>query len=118
MIARLIRMLPLLVVLAVVALVVYLVATYRYSPARAKEILIKLFTVITGVLCGFFGLVSLYAWGDHNAPVLDLSLSFLVTAFIALVFVRVCRVIFLRHYPAYRKKRMRAKWLPHFFKRK
>ena len=61
MIARLSRIVPLLIVLAVVAGIVYLVATYRYSPSRAKEILIKMFTWLTGILSAFFLLVTLYA---------------------------------------------------------
>ena len=111
MIARLSRIVPLLIVLAVVALVVYVVATYRYSPARAKEILIKMFTVVTGVLSGFFGLVSLYALFERNAPVLDLAASFLAAALIGLVVTRVCRAVFLKHNPAYRKKPVKAKRL-------
>ena len=41
MVARLTRIIPLLLLLAFVAGVVYVVAAWRYSPARAKEILIK-----------------------------------------------------------------------------
>lgn len=109
MIARLSRIAVLLVVLAVVALVVYLVATYRYSPTRAKEILIKLFTAITGVLSSFFGLFSLYAWFEHNVGVFDLAFSFLLTALVALGVTQICRAVFLKHHPAYRKKPMKAK---------
>ena len=54
MIARLSRIVPLLILLAVVAGVVYLVVAYRHSPNRAKEILIKLFTALTGALSVFF----------------------------------------------------------------
>lgn len=111
MIARLSRIVPLLIVLAVVALVVYLVATYRYSPNRAKEILIKMFTVITGAISAFFGLASLYAWFEHNEAVFDLAFSFLLTGLVALAVTRICRAVFLRHNPAYRVKPMKTKRL-------
>ena len=85
MIARLSRIVPLLILLAVVAGIVYLVATYRYSPSRAKEILIKMFTWLTGVLSAFFLLVTLYALLERNEAVLDLSASFLATTVIGLM---------------------------------
>ena len=50
MVARLTRIIPLLLLLAFVAGVVYVVAAWRYSPARAKEILIKAFTVLNVAL--------------------------------------------------------------------
>ena len=53
MVARLTRIIPLLLLLAFVAGVVYVVAAWRYSPARAKEILIKAFTVLNVALAAF-----------------------------------------------------------------
>ena len=104
MIARLSRIVPLLILLAVVAGIVYLVATYRYSPSRAKEILIKMFTCITGVLSAFFLLVTLYALLERNEAVLDLSASFLATTVIGLAVTRICNAVFLKHHPDYRHK--------------
>lgn len=109
MIARLSRVVPMLIVLAVVAAVVYLVATYRYSPNRAKEILIKMFTVITGALSAFFLLACLYAWFEHNEAVLDLAVSFFLTAFIGLVITRICRAVFVKHHPGWGRKPMKTK---------
>lgn len=111
MVARLTRIIPLLVILAFVAGVVYVVAAWRYSPARAKEILIKAFTVLNGVLSAFFGLASLYALFERNSDVLDLTLSFMATALVALVITRICRAVFLKHNPSYRMKPMKAKKL-------
>lgn len=111
MVARLIRIIPLLVLLAFVAGVVYVVAAWRYSPARAKEILIKAFTALNGALTAFFGVASLYALSEHNNDVLDLTLSFMVTAFVALAITRICRAVFLKHNPSYRMKPMKAKKL-------
>ena len=96
MIARLSRIVPMLILLAVLAGIVYLVMAYRHSPNRAKEILIKMFTVITGGLSAFFLLVSVYAWFEHNEAVFDLALSFLVTALIGLGVTFICRAVFLR----------------------
>ena len=111
MVARLTRIIPLLLLLAFVAGVVYVVAAWRYSPARAKEILIKAFTVLNVALAAFFGLASLYALSESNADVLDLTLSFMVTALVALGITRICRAVFLKHNPSYRMKPMKAKRL-------
>ena len=108
MIARLSRIVPLLILLAVVAGIVYLVATYRYSPSRAKEILIKMFTCITGVFSAFFLLVTLYALLERNEAVLDLSASFLATTVIGLAVTRICNAVFLKHHPDYRHKPMKT----------
>lgn len=108
MIARFSRIVPLLIVLAVIAVIVYLVAMYRYSPSRAKEILIKAFTWLTGILSGFFFLASAYAWFEHNEAVLDLTGSFLVATLIALGITRLCHVVFVRHHPHYKKKPMKT----------
>lgn len=111
MVARLTRIIPLLLLLAFVAGVVYVVAAWRYSPARAKEILIKAFTVLNVALAAFFALASLYALSESNGDVLDLTLSFMVTALVALGVTRICRAVFLKHNLSYRMKPMKAKRL-------
>lgn len=108
MVARLSRIVPLLIVLAVVASIVYLVATYRYSPSRAKQILVKMFTWITGVLSAFFLLVTLYALFEDNAAVFDLAASFLATAAIGLAITRICNAVFLKRHPEYKHKPIKA----------
>ncbi len=108
MIARLSRIIPLLLILALVAGIVYLVATFKYSPSRAKEILIKMFTWITGVLSAFFLLVTLYALFEHNSAVFELAASFLATTLIGLFITRICNAVFLKHHPDYRHKPMKA----------
>ena len=109
MVARLTRIIPLALLLAFIAGVVYVVASWRYSPARAKEILIKAFTVLNTVLAVFFGLASLYALSESNDAVMDLTLSFMVTALLALAITQNCRAVYLKHNPTYRKKPMKAK---------
>ena len=104
MFARLLRIVPMLIVLAVVAAIVYIVAAWRYSPNRAKELLIRIFTAITGAVSAFFLMVCAYAWLERNGAVFDLSFSFLLTALIGLAATRICRAVFLRHNPAYRIK--------------
>ena len=108
---RLVRAIPLLIALAIVAGVVYLVASWRYSPARAKELLIKVFTVLNGALCAFFGIATLYALGEANRDVMDLTATFLAAVAIALAITRICRAVFLKNNPAYRAKPMKAKKL-------
>lgn len=111
MIARLTRIIPLLIVLAVVAAIVYLVATWRYSPNKAKEILIRVFTWFTGVLSGVFALMCLYTLLDGNLPVLELVASFLATSLIALGVTRICHAVFVHHHPNWKKKAQKAERL-------
>ncbi|MCI2241007.1 guanylate cyclase [Adlercreutzia faecimuris] len=108
LVARLSRVVPLVIALAVVAAVIYLVVTYRHSPARAKEVLIRVFTWITGILSAFFGLVTLYALLERNDGVIDLGASFLVVALIGLAVTRWCNHVFLKNHPSYKKKPVRA----------
>lgn len=106
--ARLSRVVPLLIVMAVAAGLIYVVVTYRHSPARAKEVLIKIFTWFNGVVVCFFALVSVYAFFDNAPAVLDLSLSFMVVGLVGLLITRIANWRFLKHNPNYRKKRLAA----------
>lgn len=106
--ARLSRVVPLLIVMAVAAGLIYVVVTYRHSPARAKEVLIKIFTWFNGIVVGFFALVSVYAFFDNAPAVLDLSLSFMVVGLVGLLVTRLASWRFLAHHPNYRKKRLAA----------
>ena len=92
--ARLSRVVPLLIVMAVAAGLIYVVVTYRHSPARAKEVLIKIFTWFNGIVVGFFALVSVYA--------------FMVVGLVGLLVTRLANWRFLAHHPNYRKKRLAA----------
>ena len=109
LLARLSRIVPLLVLLALVAAVVYLVVSYRRSPARAKEVLIQAFTWICGILAAFFGIVSLYALFEGNGAVLDLAVSFMAVGLVGLVVVLCCNYAFLKHNPNYKKKPQKAR---------
>ncbi len=104
MFVRLFRAIPLFALMAVVAGVVYVVVAWRESPTRAKEILIKVFIVLTGVLTSFFALASLYALADKNPDVLDLFLTFLIVAAVALAITLICRAVFLKNHPSYKQK--------------
>ena len=108
LIARLSRIVPLVILLGLAAGVIYLVVTYRHSPARAKEVLISAFTWICGVLSAFFALASAYAFFDNAPAVLDLTLSFLAVTLIGLGITRLANYRFLKHNPNYRKKRLTA----------
>lgn len=106
--ARLSRVVPLLIVMAVAAGLIYVVVTYRHSPARAKEVLVKIFTWFNGIVVGFFALVSVYAFFDDAPAVLDLSLSFMIVGLVGLIITRLANWRFLAHNPNYRKKRFAA----------
>lgn len=108
LVARLSRVVPMAIALALVAAVIYLVVTYRHSPARAKEVLIRVFTWLCGVLSAFFALASVYAYFDNAPAVLDLTASFLVVTLVGLGITRLCNWRFLKHNPHYRQKRLSA----------
>ena len=76
MIARLSRIIPLIIILAIVAAIVYLVATWRYSPNKAKEILIRVFTWFTGILSAALALICVYVLLDGNWAVFELTAGF------------------------------------------
>lgn len=109
LIARLSRIIPLIIVLAVVALVIYVAVSYMRSPERAKELLVRIFTVLSAIIIVFFGVVSLYALAESNSAVLDLALSFAAVGVVCLAITRWCNHLFLKHHPQYRPKATKAK---------
>jgi len=98
---RLYRILPLLVLLAVVAVVVYLIMSFRYSSERAKATLIKVFTWLCGILSVFLAIVTLYALLEQNQPVIELAGSCLAVTVIGLFVTRICNHIFRKNHPRY-----------------
>lgn len=109
MLARLSRIIPLIIVLAIAAAIIYLLATWRYSPIKAKEILIRVFTWFTGVLSIAFAMICGYVLLDGNRPVLELAAGFLATSLIALGVTRICHAVFVRNHPNWKKKPQRTK---------
>lgn len=65
------RALPLVVVLVVVGLVAYLVLSSLRSPDRAKRVLLRAFTGVTGFLTVLFCVATAYAWLEDNLYVLE-----------------------------------------------
>ncbi len=78
---------------------------------RAKEVLIKVFTILTLILSAFFLLASLYALFEGNWSVLELTGMFLAIALVALVITRLCRWRMLKHHPEYKDKRYPTEYL-------
>lgn len=109
MVARLSRIIPLLLVLAFIAGVVYLVVTFRYSASKAKEVLLRAFTWLTGSLSAAFLLLALYALGERNEAVFELWASFFATAAIGLAITRICHAVFIRNHPHYKRKPVKSK---------
>lgn len=103
-VARLYRALPLVVILAVIAVAIYVIVSWRYTPAKAKEVLIKCFIVLNAALSILFVLATLYAWLEGNAFVADFFITLLVTTLICIGITFVCRWRFLKHNPNYRWK--------------
>lgn len=100
--ARLSRIIPLLAVLAIIAIAIYAFVSWRSTPARAKEVLIKVFTVLNSGLSAFFLLATLYAWLEGNAFVADFFITCMVTTLVLLGITWLCRKSFLKKNPHYR----------------
>lgn len=111
MLVRLIQAWPLMVILGLLAVVVYFVVSWAKSPTRAKEVLIKLFTVLNAVLVVIFTLASLYAFFEHNMNVFELTASFDLIVIIALVITRICRWRFVKNHPNYKEKPAKTDWV-------
>ena len=101
LLARLSRIAPLLVVLLVIAGVVYVVMSFRYSSERAKATLIKVFTWLMGILSIGFAVVTLYSLFEQNTMVFEMFASFLATTLIGLGVTRICNAVFKRNHPHY-----------------
>ena len=108
---RLLQAWPLMVILAILALIIYLLVSWAKSPIRAKEILIKFFTVLTITLTAFFTLASLYALLEHNMTVFELVASFDVIAIVALLITRFCHWRFVKNHPNYKNKPEKTDWV-------
>ncbi len=106
--ARLSRAIPFIILLAVIALVIYLIVSAVRSPSRAKEILIRIFTWVSIIIIIVCLLIALYALLDHNQAVIELSLLFALVGVVALVITRVCNYVFLKHHPHYRDSAKKA----------
>lgn len=105
---RLYRILPLLIVLAVIALAIYLIMTFRYSSDRAKAMLIKAFFWIFAVLSIVFAVITIFALLDHNIAVTELFGSCLAVCLIGFVVVLICRAVFRKNHPRYGEDAVKA----------
>ena len=98
---RLYRIIPLLILMAVVAAIVYVIMSFRYSSDRAKDALIRVFTWLTIVLSAFFAIATLYAIFEDNTTVIELAGSFLATTLVGLGITRICNHVFRKNHPHY-----------------
>ena len=101
LIAGLTRSLPLLIALIVLAIVIYAVVSWRRTPTRAKEVMIKVFLVLCTAIAAFFALASIYAVVDGNEPVFELAISCAVVGVVGLIVTLICRYVFRKHHPHY-----------------
>lgn len=105
---RLYRILPLIIILAVLAVVIYLIMSFRYSSSKAKFLMIKVFFWIFTILSAAFLIVTAYALLEQNAAVSELFGSCLAITLIGLVITLICRAIFKKNHPLYGEKVIEA----------
>lgn len=104
LLVRLYRALPILIVLGILAVLVYLVVSWRHTPTHAKLALIKVFTVANGGLTAFLGLATVYALLDGNEFVADFFFWCGVMTAILLGITLLCRRRFFKKHPKFRWK--------------
>lgn len=104
LVARLSRSIPLLIALVLLAIIIYFVVSWRSSPTKAKEVLIRVFLILCSALSIFFVLASLYAVADGNQPVLELAASFAGVGVVGLIITLICRWRFRKNHPHYRQE--------------
>ncbi len=102
LIAGLSRILPLIIALAIVAVAIYLFVSWRKTPTRAKDLVIKVFLVICSAISVIFLLISGYAVLDNNIPVLELALSSAAVGVIGLLITLISRYVFRKNHPHYK----------------
>ena len=111
LIVRMLQSVPLVIALIVLAIIIYFVVSWMHSPTKAKEILIRFFTVISIIISGFFLLASAYAFLESNGPVLELTVPFLIVGVLCLIVTRICRWRFVKNHPNYKEKSMHVRFL-------
>lgn len=99
---RMIRLVPLVAILLLVGFVIYVVAQIKYSPNKAKSIVLKIFFWVCIVLSAAFILMALYAILDNNQAALELFLSFAAVPLFGLMIVLICGAIFYKNHPNYK----------------
>ena len=102
--ARLYRLIPLIVILAIIGIIVYLVVAWRYTDTKAKEMVIKAFIWTNGILSGVFALATLYAVIESNWFVMDFFATCLAFMLIMLGCTFLAKHQFLKHHPNYKWK--------------
>ena len=105
---RLYRILPFLVLLAIVIGIAYVVMSFRYTSDRAKAVLIKFLTWLFGILSAVLALITAYAAFERNEPVIELFGSCLAITIIGLAITRICHAVFRRRHPNYDEKATKA----------
>ncbi len=106
---RILQSLPLVIALGALAIIVYLVVSWRKSPTRAKEVLIKVFLILTTVLSVLFLLATIYAVIEANIAVAELFGVFFAVSAISLAITLVCRARFRKNHPNYQYTPQKAR---------
>lgn len=121
MVARLIVLVPLILFLLLAGLIIYLVAQAKYSPNRAKAIVIKVSLIVNLIIMCFFLFWAIYSLIDKNIVTLEFALSLAAIPAIAIVITLICRAVFLKHHPKFRheaKKTNRNETFTEFWKKR
>lgn len=121
MVARLIILVPMILILLLAGLIIYLIAQAKYSPNRAKAIVIKVSLIVNLIIMGFFLFWALYSLIDKNMVTLEFALSLAAIPAIALVITLICRAIFYKNHPKFKheaKKTNRNESFVEFWKKR
>lgn len=100
-IAGISRSIPLIILLAIAAVVLYFAIAHKKSPAHAKEILIKVFTIVCTIITAAFLLLALYALADGNNTIMELALACAGVGLLGLIITLICKHFFKKNNPHY-----------------
>ncbi len=108
-IARIYRIIPLIVVLALAAGIAYAVAARSNNGVRVTQVVLKAFWWLCAVGSAFFVLATLYALADGNAFAAELFISCAAVFAVGWVIDLLCAWRFRVHHPGFKVRPTRPK---------
>ncbi len=108
-IARIYRIVPLIVVLIVVAIAVFAYVATTRNGTKAKEVVLKMFWWISAIGSALFLLATLYAVVDKSQLGVDLFATCLAMTLFTWLIDVICGKVFEKHHPHYRVSPTRPK---------
>ena len=108
MIARLYRIVPLIIGLIIAFVITYIIVSIKYSKARAKSVLLNVSLRINAGLAIVFVIFTIYSLLDKNQVVTEINLSCLALVAFLWIVTYIMRYFFLKRFPEYKNPATRT----------